>query len=171
VFGDSVSGNDNALVYIPTGLTDPNIAPIGAGANNSTQSAVESLIDFANGLGCAKKYAGRTVPRNSCTNDWYYDMDLSFSQEIPGPGRFFGRDDKIRLYATMDNFLNFLNGGANVQRRRSTHGLQDIATTTGVDSAGRYIIKGYTGNTFAADNQINFSSSVWRLKVGVSYEF
>lgn len=170
-FGDSVSGNDNALVYIPTGLTDPNIAPIGAGANNSTQSAVESLIAFADKLGCAKKYAGRTVPRNSCTNDWYYDMDLSFSQEIPGPGRFFGRQDKIRLYATMDNFLNFLNDGWNVQRRRNFAGLQDIATTTGVDSAGRYIIKGYTGNTFAADNQINFSSSVWRLKVGVSYEF
>ena len=171
VFGDSVSGNDNALVYIPTGLTDANIAPIGTGATNSTQAAVQSLIDFANGLGCARKYAGRTIPRNTCDNDWYYDMDLSFSQEIPGPGRFFGQEDKIKLYATVDNFLNLLKGNWNVQRRRNFAGLQDIATTTGVDSAGRYIIKGYTGDTFKADNQINFSSSVWRLKVGVSYEF
>lgn len=171
VFGDSVSGNDNALVYIPTGLTDPNIAPIGAGASNSTQAAVQSLIDLTSSLGCARKYAGRTIPRNTCNNDWYYDMDLSFSQEIPGPGSFFGQDDKIKLYATVDNFLNLLKGNWNVQRRRNFAGLQDIATTTGVDSAGRYIIKGYTGDTFKADNQINFSSSVWRLKVGVSYEF
>jgi hypothetical protein len=165
VFGDSVSGNDNALLYVPTGISDPNLAP------TSNAAAVQSLVDFVNGLDCAKKYAGRTIPRNTCENDWYYDMDLSFSQEIPGPGSFFGKNDKIRLYATMDNFLNFLKDDWNVQRRRNFAGLQDVARTSGVDSAGRYIITPFTGTGFAADNQINFSSSVWRLKVGVSYEF
>jgi hypothetical protein len=58
---------------------------------------MQSLVDFANGLKCAKKYIGRTIPRNSCSNNWYYDMDLSMSQELPGPGHFFGRDDKIRI--------------------------------------------------------------------------
>lgn len=171
VFGDSVSGNDNALLYIPTGINDPNIAPIGTGAGNSNAAAVQSLLDFVSGQPCAAKYAGRSIPRNTCDNDWYFDMDLSFSQEIPGPGGLFGKEDKIRLYATVDNFLNLLKGDWNVQRRRNFAGLQDIATTSGVDSAGRYIITGYTGNTFAADNQINFSSSVWRMKVGISYEF
>jgi hypothetical protein len=165
VFGDSVSGNDNALVYIPTGTNDPNIAP------TSNATAVQNLVNFVNGRDCAEKYKGRTIARNTCDNNWYFDMDLTLSQELPGPGSLFGQSDKIRLYATMDNFLNLLDSSWNVQRRRNFSGLQDIATTSGVDAQGRYIITGYTGDTFAADNQINFSSSAWRLKVGVSYNF
>jgi hypothetical protein len=167
VFGDTVSGSDNALIYLPTGTTDPNIAP------TSNMTAVQQLVDFANGLDCARKFIGRTIPRNTCENDWYYDLDLSFSQELPGPGRFFGREDKIKLYATMDNFLNFIDSGANIQRRRNFSGLQDLATVSGVDSAGRYIFTTTAGGlpNFATDNQVNVSSSVWRLKVGISYDF
>src|SRR3546814_11798548 len=102
-------------------------------------TAVQELVAFASGLGCAKKYLGRTIPRNTCSNDWYFDMDLSFSQEIPGPGRLFGRNDKLKPYATMDNFLNFLDKAWNVQRRRNFVGLQDIAPLAGIDDQGRYI--------------------------------
>ncbi len=172
IFGDTVSGSDNALAYIPTGRNDPNIAPI---TSEAVGTAVDNLAAFASDLGCAKKFIGRSIARNTCENNWYYDVDLSFSQEIPGPGRLFGRNDKIKLYATMDNFLNFLDSGANIQRRRNFSGLQDIATVTGVDSAGRYIFaaspNGQGVSTFRNDNQINVSSSVWRLKVGVSYDF
>jgi outer membrane receptor protein involved in Fe transport len=165
VFGDVSSGNDNALVYVPTGTTDPNLAP------TSNATAVSNLVNFVNGLDCASKYKGMTIPRNTCTNDWYFDLDLSFSQELPGPGRLFGIQDRVRVFAMFDNFLNLLDNNWNVQRRRNFAGLQDIATTSGVDSAGRYIITGFTGNTFDADNEINVSSSVWRIKVGVSYNF
>jgi hypothetical protein len=166
IFGDDQSGSDNALVYLPTGVNDPNIAP------GSDMQAVQDLVSFANGLGCAKKYIGRSIDRNTCSNDWYYDMDLSLSQEIPGPGHFFGRDDKIKLYATMDNFLNFLDKDWNVQHRRNFSGLQDVASIDGIDSAGRYIITGFNGvDSIAADNGINTSSSVWRLKLGISYDF
>jgi Carboxypeptidase regulatory-like domain len=173
-FNDNASGSDNTLVYLPTGITDPNISP------TSSATAVQQLVDFANGLDCAKKYIGKSIPRNTCTGDTYYDMDLSFSQELPGPGHLFGKKDKIRLYATMDNFLNFLDSGWNVQRRRDFAGRQDIATSSGLDSAGRYIITSAsqivpsttTGlSTFDTDNQINFSSSVWRMKIGISYDF
>ena len=133
--------------------------------------AVQDLVAFASGLGCAKKYIGKTIARNSCSNDWYFDMDLSFSQELPGPGRLFGKNDKIKLYATMDNFLNFLDNDWNVQRRRNFAGLQDIASGGVDENTGQYIISGFNGEGYAGDNQINTSSSVWRLKVGVSYEF
>ena len=168
VFNDSVSGTENALAYLPTGISDPNISP------SSNMTAVQNLADFVSGLSCATKYVGQTIARNTCSNDWYFDMDLSFSQEIPGPGHLFGKKDKLKLYATMDNFLNFLNDNWNVQRRRNFSGLQDIASlsTAGVDAQGRYIITGFNGAAdYAADNGINVSSSVWRLKVGVSYEF
>lgn len=168
VFNDSVSGTENALVYLPTGISDPNVSPL------STATAVQQLADYAASLGCAKKYIGQTIPRNTCSNDWYFDVDLSFSQEIPGPAHLFGKKDKIKLYATMDNFLNFLDQDWNVQRRRDFAGRQDIAnlSTAGVDAQGRYIITGFAGlPAIDADNGVNVSSSVWRLKVGVSYEF
>lgn len=172
VFNDNASGTDNALVYLPTGINDPNIAPIGTGSSNSNQAAVESLVAFASGLKCASGYLGRTIERNTCSNDWYYDLDLNLSQEIPGPGRLFGVEDRIKLYASFDNFLNFLDSNWNVQNRRDFAGRQDIATTTGVDAQGRYIITSAAGLTsFDSDNGINVSSSVWRVKVGVSYEF
>jgi len=158
--------NDNALAYIPNGITDPNISP------TSTPAAVQQLVDFVNKLDCASSYKGMSITRNSCTNDWYFDMDLTFSQELPGPGSLFGKRDKIKLYAMVDNFLNLLDSNWNVQKRRNFFGVQDIATTSGVDSQGRYIITSAAGsNTYKDDNVVNISGSAWRLKVGLSYEF
>jgi hypothetical protein len=172
VFNDSASGSDNALVYLPTGINDPNIAPVGTGPTNSNQAAVEQLVAFASGLDCASDYLGQTIERNTCSNDWYFDLDLSFSQEIPGPASLFGANDKLKLFATFDNFLNLLDNDWNVQHRRDFGGRQDVATTAGVDAQGRYIITSAAGiNTFESDNGVNTSSSVWRMKVGVSYEF
>ncbi len=182
VFNDSVSGNDNALVYVPTGINDPNISP------SSNATAVNQLVDFLSGLPCARGYAGRTIDRNTCTNDWYYDLDLSFSQELPGPGRLFGvrgMNDSLRVYAMFDNFLNFLNENWNVQHRRNFSGLQEVSGLSGVDAQGRYIITPLSGgcstptqtncttpaSNFASDNTINFTSSVWRVKVGIGYRF
>lgn len=165
IFNDDVSGSDNALLYVPSGTNDPNISPL------SNAAAVQQLFDFTQSLDCARSYAGRSIVRNTCSNDWYFDLDLTFSQELPGPGRFFGVEDRIKLYATADNFLNLLDRDWNVQRRRNFAGLQDVATLGGIDPQGRYIISGFTGDSFDADNQINVSSSVWRIKVGISYEF
>jgi len=177
VFNDSASGTENALVYIPSGPNDPNVSP------SSNAAAVQKLTDFARGLDCAKKYLGRSIKRNTCENDWYFDVDLRFAQEIPGPGRLLGSPlgvkDKFTIYAMFDNFLNFLNNGWNIQHRREFNGLQDIANISGVDSAGRYIISGTDqlnagsdGLTpYQKDEFINTSSSLWRIKVGVSYEF
>ena len=166
IFNDDASGSDNALAYIPTGAGDPNVSPL------STAGVADAFAAWAATESCAAGYAGRTIERNTCDNDWYYDLDLSLSQEIPGPGRLFGRDDKLKLYATMDNFLNFLDNSWNLQRRRNFSGLQDVARVSGVDPQGRYIFTAFNGaDDIAGDNFVNVSSSAWRLKVGVSYEF
>ena len=182
VFNDSASGNNNALLYVPTGPSDPNVSP------TSNMTAVQQLADFAASLDCASRFAGSTIERNTCTNDWYFDLDLSFSQELPGPGRLLGVDgmeDTIKLYVMFDNFLNFLDRDWNIQRRRNFAGLQDVASISGVDAQGRYIITSaapivvetnpnspnFGTSRFDRDNFINVSSSVWRIKVGISYEF
>lgn len=171
-FNDSTSGSDNSLLYLPSSISDPNLSPL------SDAGAVQDLIDWAGDNKCASDYFGQSLPRNTCSNDWYVDLDLSFSQEIPGPGRLFGRNDRLKLYATMDNVLNFLDSDWGTHRRRNFAGLQDVASTRDqrsggpVDAQGRYIITGFNGAaSIAGDNRINFSTSTWRLKVGISYDF
>ncbi|GAB5350141.1 TonB-dependent receptor [Alteriqipengyuania sp. 357] len=166
VFNDSTSGEDNVLAYIPSGIDDPNISPLSDG------DAVAAFANWAATQDCVADYIGRSIERNTCDVEWYYDMDLSFSQEIPGPGRFFGRDDRIKLFASMDNFLNFLDSSWNVQRRRDYSGLQNVAYSDGVDDQGRYIIESFRGgDAIEGDSFVNVSSSLWRLKVGISYDF
>jgi hypothetical protein len=172
----SSSANGN-LVYLPTGLSDPNISP------TSNAAAVNSLVAFANTLRCAKKYIGRTIDRNTCTNDWYNDLDLRFSQELPGPGSLFGHPlgvkDKLTAYVMFNNFLNLLNSHSNIQHRRDFGERQEIAGITGVDAQGRYIISNATPITpnatgftpYQTANFINVTSSVWQIKLGISYDF
>jgi len=175
VFADSASGSNNALIYLPTGITDPNISP------TSNMTAVQQIVDLATSLKCARKYLGSSIPRNTCSNDWFYDLDLRFSQELPGFSRVTGiggARDSIRVYAMFDNFLNLLKDSWNVQYRRNFAALQVIGNTSsaGVDAQGRYIITALPNaqtpqQRYDADRFINVSSSLWRLKVGISYQF
>jgi Carboxypeptidase regulatory-like domain/TonB dependent receptor/TonB-dependent Receptor Plug Domain len=177
-FNDGSAGSNNSLLYIPSGVSDPNISP------TSNMTAVQQLADWAKKHNCAKDYLGKSIDRNTCSNDWYYDLDLRLAQEFPGPGRLFGSPlgvkDKITVYAMFDNFLNFFNKDWNVQHRRNFVGLQDIAASSGVDAQGRYIITGAAGTVpsattgltpYQAAEFINVSGSVWRIKVGINYDF
>jgi hypothetical protein len=178
IFNANQSSSTNGnLVYLPTGLDDPNVSP----SSTISASAMDTLVAFANDHKCAKKYIGRSIPRNTCSNDWYKDLDLRFSQELPGPARLLGRpggiNDKITAYLMVDNFLN---KGWNVQHRRDFGGRQEIAGISGVDAQGRYIFTNATPLVVApatglrpydTANFINVSSSIWKLKLGISYEF
>ena len=159
VFNDSASGINNALLYIPTGADDPNLAP------NSNPAAVGTLLNYANQFKCTRNARGRTIERNACRNDWFLDLDLRFSQELPGPGRLLGVQDRIKVYADFDNFLNLLDSSANLFRRRD---YSVPVVTTNVDNQGRYVI---TGANLIDNNFIQQSSSLWRIQLGVSYEF
>lgn len=179
-FQDGTSGDRNALLYIPTGINDPNIAPpifdpvTGVQTGGSNLANVQALMDFLPSLNC-NFTPGTSIRRNSCNNDWVFDMDLRFSQELPGPGRLFGGNDKIELFMDFDNFLNFIDSDWNVFRNRDDEdGLVPLIDTDGVDSAGRYI---FTDLVTDADGLIDpqerlgFSNSVWRIQLGVRYEF
>ena len=52
VFNDSVSGNDNALAYIPTGTSDVNISP------SSNMQAVADLAEAGGGLDLVEPSSG-----------------------------------------------------------------------------------------------------------------
>ncbi|WP_435416885.1 TonB-dependent receptor [Parerythrobacter aurantius] len=169
VLNDSVSGDFNSLIYVPTGVGDPNVVI----ANTAFATALDNFISATP---CIAKYRGETLPRNSCENPWFYDLDLRFSQEIPGPMSAFGlKDDKLRLFVDFDNFLNFIDSDANTFERFSyTEGL----VVASIDSAGRYVYGPITGQYNATAGTVSLrepliqsSSSLWKIQVGVSYDF
>lgn len=174
LLNDGASGDFNSLIYVPTGVNDPNVVIANA-------DFAAALDNFISATPCIAEYRGRTLPRNSCTNPWFYDLDLRFSQELPGPMKAFGlKDDKLRLFVDFDNFLNFIDSDANVLNRySSTEGLVRAAA---IDSQGRYVYSPITGQYTAGTNgnvgTVNFrepviqsSSSLWKIQLGVSYEF
>lgn len=205
VFADSSSGNDNALLYIPTGPNDPNIAPLAtadlaAQGFSPTQIAalqaaqvngLQSTLDYLANSDVAEQCdftAGVTIERNTCRNDWHFDLDLRFSQEIPFLGSLTGvADDRIELFVDFANFLNFIDDGANILRSRGGfNGLVDIVDSginiddpdsadpedrirlNGVDAQGRYVFGGFNPDD---DNDIAISPSAWRIQIGARYEF
>ena len=79
-----------------------------------------------------------------------------------------------------DNFLNLLNKDWNIQHRRNFAGLQDIAQSSRRRCAGPLHHQRRVGDHAESDdglrpyhsaNFINVSGSVWRIKVGLSYDF
>lgn len=159
-FFDSASGFDNRLLYIPTGANDPNLSP------SSNATAVTNFLGYVDNVKCAREAKGRVIDRNSCFNDWYYDLDLNFSQTLPGPIK----GDSIRLTVTFDNFLNLLDQDWNTFRKRQFAGLINVATPASVpvDAQGRYIISSYAPDD---TRDLVSSASLWRVKFGVSYKF
>ncbi len=197
VFNDSSSGSDNALLYIPTGVNDPNLSDFSdidddvarANAIAAQAEAVENVIAYAEESGCGFT-AGETIERNTCRNDWHFDMDLRISQELPFLGSLTGiANDRIEVFADFANFLNLLDSSWNVLRDRGGfNGLVDVADAGltvdgsdldmdgeadevrigGVDDQGRYVIGGFNPDD---QNDIQINPSAWRIQIGARYEF
>ncbi len=175
-FDDASTREQNALLYIPTGLDDPNLSPL------SDTAAVQSLLNLLeNGVALddagnivseldCNFTPGQTVARNQCRNDWFFDMDIRISQELPFIGSLTGlTEDRIELFADFSNFLNFLDDGWNV--RRSVGGFDGrVDLVDGAfDDEGRYVITNFSD--FAARPQTAVGNSIWRIQVGARYEF
>ncbi len=170
-FQDGTSGDRNALLYIPTGPNDPNISPL----STATDQDITDLVNFVGTLNCDFT-PGETIRRNTCQNDWVFDMDLRFSQELPFLGSLTGiADDRIELFADFDNFLNFLDADWNVFRNRDDEdGLVPLIDTDGVDAQGRYILTDLVtdaNGNIDEQERLGFTNSVWRIQVGVRYRF
>ncbi|KWV93643.1 TonB-dependent receptor [Erythrobacter sp. AP23] len=170
-FTDSSSSENNILAYIPTGVNDPNLSP------DSDPAAVQAFLsainntnpDIVSKINC-NFTPGQTVKRNQCRNDWFYDLDLRISQEIPFLGSLTGLvSDRIELFADFDNFLNLLDSGWNTRRALGGFDGRVALVDGSFDDQGRYIIESFD----AGDGEANTfeSNTVWRIQVGVRYEF
>ena len=156
-FGDS-DDEARSLLYIPTGPNDP-------------------LVTFAPGFDTAgffnfidendlAQFAGTIAPRGAVTQPSTADIDLRFTQEVPTPIN----GHHLELSVNFENFLNFIDSDAGVQRFIATSN-----TAEGVDVVGATIV----GNQFVYDNfnanAVNVftdtGDTLWRIQVGAKYKF
>jgi len=169
-FEDASTREQNNLLYIPTGLNDPNLSP------DSDPAAVSALLDaLENGNGIVSDLnceftPGETIARNTCRNPWFFDMDMRFSQELPFIGSLTGiKEDRVELFVDFFNFLNMIDSGWNV--RRSLGGFQGrVDLVDGAfDDEGRYVIDNFAPRAGEANTAVN--NSIWRIQIGARYEF
>ena len=113
VFNDSSSGSDNALLYVPTGVGDPNVSP------DSDPAAVAALVDYvANQTDCDFTPGSRSSATPAPMTGSRISTSASV-QELPFVGRLTGiTTDRIELFADFDNFLNLIDSGENIFRTR-----------------------------------------------------
>lgn len=168
VFGDPRQDNRfRQLFYVPNGPTDVLFSA-------STSTGLNwSLMDAwitANGL---DKYRGKIVPRNAFRSPWLTSADLQIRQELPG----FAEGHKGVLTIDILNVANMIN------KKWGNYGQVGFPYTVGVvgvegiDAAtGKYIYRGLsnTAGTGIGNVALNTNppqQSLWRIQVGLRYEF
>ena len=113
----------------------------------------------------------QTTERNTCFNDWHFDLDLRIAQELPFIGSATGLvQDRVELFADFANILNMFDSSWNILRSRGGfNGLVDVIDGE-LDDQGRYVFR---SSGFRPDdqNQIAINASAWRIQVGARYEF
>ncbi|QFT76762.1 TonB-dependent receptor [Erythrobacter sp. THAF29] len=181
-FNDSNSREENALLYVPTGIDDPNIAPpvfdangVWTGDGSDPAAVAQLLAALENGEGIVSDLncnftRGETVKRNQCRNDWFFDLDMRFSQELPFIGTLTGiTEDRIELFVDFDNFLNLLDSGWNTRRALGGFDGRVDLVDGAFDDQGRYVITNF--NPGSGEANTFESSTAWRIQIGARYEF
>ncbi|WP_290485697.1 TonB-dependent receptor domain-containing protein, partial [Idiomarina sp. UBA3162] len=159
-FGDTVDFYSQSayLAYIPSGPNDPNVD----WANSVSWDELSAVLDRA---GIAP--GGYIMDRNSGTQPWITDIDLSIKQQIPG----FAEGHRGTLYFTIDNFANLLNSDWGVEERLG-YPQVNLYDFGGLSDDGKYqidrLFNGYAPQNY---DQYDIGASSWSVKLGVRYEF
>ncbi|HEY2622340.1 MAG TPA: Oar protein, partial [Dyella sp.] len=130
-FGNDANGDGytNDLVYIPR----PGEVQFRTGTD---QKLIQQFWDYIQKNDYLKDHQGEVAKRNDDRAGWINQIDLSFSQEIPGI--FKGNKGIIRF--DVYNFTNMLNKHWGIEKRVNFPGGRALADYAGVDpKTGKYI--------------------------------
>lgn len=156
-FGDPAcrSTRSRQALYVPTGASDP---LIDWAASSITAAQMDSYIE-RNGL---SKYRGSVIPRGALESSWIYSLDAKLAQEIPAPIE----GHKAILTMDITNLTNLLNSswGRN----------QEIPFFNAVNAINANIVNNkyvFTGALREPSETVRNRASVWKIQLGVKYEF
>ncbi|WP_266158846.1 TonB-dependent receptor [Dyella silvatica] len=130
-FGNDANGDgySNDLVYIPR----PGEVVFRPGTDPKLQ---QQFWDYIQKNDYLREHQGQVAKRNADRAGWINQIDLSFSQEVPGI--FKGNKGILRL--DVYNFTNMLNKKWGIEKRVNFPGGRALADYYGIDKAtGKYI--------------------------------
>lgn len=163
VFGDPRQDNrSRQLFYVPNGPTDVLFSAATAATLNWT--VLDAFIS-ANGL---DKYRGQIAPRNAFRSPWVTTADLQIRQELPG----FGEGHKGVLTIDILNVANLINKKWGSFGQIGFPYNVGVVGVEGIDPAtGKYIYRGLPGTGVQRLNTDPPQQSLWRIQIGLRYEF
>jgi hypothetical protein len=126
--GDNISGWDPA--YIPA-INDPKVAY----AAGTSQQVIDQFQAFLGNEKYLKDHRGQVAGRNGTRTAWTNELDLSFSQEVPG--LFKGNKGELRL--DLYNALNLLNKNWGQVENTGIYPTRNLASYAGVNAQGQYV--------------------------------
>lgn len=135
-------------------------------ANSAAFAAATEAYIQEHGL---EKYRGRIVPRNSHRSPWVSILDLRLSQQLPVWGRSRGV-----LTVDIENLANLIDSDWGQLRQVSFPYVTPVLDVNRIDAAtNRYVYRPRSGQTgpVAPFNSLTALNSVWRIQLGVRFEF
>ncbi len=155
-FGDSQAKRHRQLFYVPNNSFSPTDVEF---ADAGGENLLDKIITD-NGL---EKYRGQILPRNAFTDPWYSRLDFKFTQEISG----IVDGHKGRFEFVIQNVGNLIDSGWGHRRSTNFHYTKPIAKVA-VDANGKYT---YSGIAEPRAASLRILPSVWKIRLGVRYEF
>lgn len=153
IFGDTLGGRRH-LIYVPSGVDDPNVV-------FGPSFATDAFFDFVNSSGL-DQFSGGIVERNAFHSEWWAKADLKIEQEFPG----FREGQKLSAFLIVDNLTNLLNDHWGVFEEASFPRFQQIIDASIVDD--QFVFNQFfepQGQTRVGD------ASLWEIRIGVTYKF
>lgn len=149
----SFSGRNRMLFYVPKGDGSDVIL-------NGIDEA--DFNAFLNKYGL-DKYRGKIAPRNAFFSDWVQKLDMRLAQELPGYG-----DGRARLVLDIENLPNFLNKNWGQVKQVDFPYMAAVADVSYDAASNRYI---YSKLRTTEPDSVRLLESVWKMQIGVSYDF
>lgn len=160
IFG-VISSSPNMLLYVPNVGNGINGDPLVTYDSQATYDAVAGFVD-ARGL-----KQGAIIRKNSERSPGFLKVDLHAEQEIP----LFVAQSRIKLFADMENVLNFINSNWSALKQVNSPYLASIVNVACAASSGNNCTR-YRYSTFAnpaVNNQTRYS--LWGLRIGAKLSF
>ncbi|MDE2280696.1 MAG: carboxypeptidase regulatory-like domain-containing protein [Xanthomonadaceae bacterium] len=126
--GDGIGGWDP--VYIPS-ANDPKVTYVAG----TSQQVIQQFQNFLASDAYLSRHRGQVANRNGDRTAWVNELDMSFSQEVPGI--FKGNKGVLRL--DVYNVLNLLNSSWGQQRNTGIYPTRVLANYAGVNAQGQYV--------------------------------
>ena len=166
IFGEdaSIANRGRELFYVPTDaqVCEGAVAMQGCSVRLSGISRVD-FNKFLDRTGLAA-YRGRIAPRNGFKSPRYNRIDIRLSQDLPNP--IAGH--RAQFFVDIENFGNLLSNSWGVSRQ-TAFPYYTQAVDVAVDRTNNSYV--YSGLRSANPTQVDLLNSVWKISIGLMYNF